>query len=176
MNELTNEYNRLMSMKKISSHEKDKFSKLCLVQLNEINKNIGSLISMFNSLINELIDLILREFPQMSDIKKYSKSIKKSIENRPLEPLSMFLMNIYKNDEYRINILAENDDFFVKSDFKDFDSEKLKLLFQWKSNWNDLSDPNKKYIKGVMSTLVNICDMYIENKDDGNKISSYLEL
>src|SRR5437764_7378647 len=86
------------------------------------------------------------------------------IQQTPDELISFFLLKIYKNDDYRTNILKQNDDFFMKEDYDDFtdgDNERIVKLFEFKTLWNQIDTDTKNFIKKSMMILVKICQKYI---------------
>lgn len=151
----------------------------CNKKLGKINKNLQQCVDMFNIMINEIGNLLIREFPNDMSIKMYYGVLDNIIKLKPLEPISLFIVHVYGNkNNYKKEILNGNDSFFMKDDHKNVignDSDKIMALFQFKSFWNKLSNECKEYIKNVMKTLIQICDQYIISKDDGNKIVKILE-
>jgi hypothetical protein len=79
----------------------------------------------------------------------------------------MFLINIYNNDEYRINILDKNDDFFIMNSHEDItnnDKIKIDTMFQFKKYWVVMPASLREYIKSALVCLVNVSKQYVELK------------
>ena len=55
------------------------------------------------------------EFPKNRDINICHDVISDVAKKKPSEPISIFLVNIYANDEYRIPILESDENFFKNS-------------------------------------------------------------
>ena len=81
-------------------------------------------------------------------------------------PITWFITSIYKNDEYRKNILDQNDSFFIDQDYSSTligDTNKLQQIFEFKRIWKQVDDVTKAYIKKSMMVLVMISQKYILN-------------
>lgn len=74
----------------------------------------------------------------------------------PDEPISYFLLNVYKNDEYRHSILEQSDNLFV-----DQSHDHINKLFEFNKVWKQIDNETKKFIKKSMMVLVKICEKYI---------------
>jgi len=128
-----------------------------------------SLMNKFNIVIINMINHLTEYYcdANMSQLKFILEQI---ITAEPNEPISCFLLKIYKIDEYRINILAQNDKFFIdeidnSSDATiseyECDQDTMNKLFEFKNLWQEIDDDTKTFIKKSMMTLVRICDYYI---------------
>jgi len=126
-------------------------------------------IDMFNTLIKDLSDTISKDFPNDHTLGTYKGVMENIITSKPLEPISLFLMHIYKNKEYRDNIMEKNDKFFINNDHSkitDGDQQKVSMMFQFKHCWKYMSDPLKDYVKSSLITLINITEQYVNFKVD----------
>jgi hypothetical protein len=84
------------------------------------------------------------------------------ILKKPEEPIACFLLHIYRNDEYRIHILNENDNFFMNYDINSIgNTGMLKYIFEFKSIWGKIDDDTKTYIKKAMKALVLVSQKYV---------------
>jgi hypothetical protein len=129
----------------------------------EKERILADLIFKFNMVIAGMIRHITEYYGDstMSGMDIFLNDI---IEKTPKEPISCFLMNIYKNDQYRTNILKQNDDFFLEEDYDELtegDNEKTSKLFEFKDLWKQIDNDTKNYIKKSMMTLVKICQKYV---------------
>lgn len=145
----------------------------CLKQIAIMNKNLESCIDMFNNLIIGIGNIIKLECSTNYVINIYSCYIENIIKKDPIEPISKFIINIYSNDLYRQYIIEENEKFFItsKNIVNDEDAEKILHI---RSCWKKLSQSAKTYIKNALKTMIDITDLYIIKKDDGNTIMSVL--
>ena len=83
------------------------------------------------------------------------------IETAYEEPIAFFILNVYKNDKYRENILKQNDNFFINEHFGAETNETGMQIFEFKSLWKQIDDETKDYIKKSMVALVKISQRYI---------------
>jgi hypothetical protein len=126
---------------------------------------LKDLIYKFNMVIMGMIQHITTYYSD-SSMAGMELILSDIIDKMPQEPISVFLINIYKNDEYRLNILKENDKFFMEESYDDFtggDDERTTKLFQFKNLWKQIDQETKDFIKKSMMTLVKICQKYILN-------------
>jgi hypothetical protein len=124
-----------------------------------------SLIDKFNIVIMNMIKHIVEYYgdQNMSKLRLVLQSI---IKDNPEEPISRFLLNVYKNDAYRHQILQQNDHFFmdeIDNKFSDTDSDTIAKLFEFKTLWTQVDDDTKDFIKKSMMALVKICQNYVLN-------------
>ena len=129
-----------------------------------MNKNnlLYDLIYKFNTVILNMIKHI-NEYYDDSKMNSIELILSDVINDTPKEPISIFLMYVYKNDTYRINILKGNDSFFINEEYDDLseDTKKVITVFKFKHLWNKLDDSSKEYIKKSMIALVKISQKYI---------------
>jgi len=147
--------------------------KLLVKQIDEyrvrIANNINKCVMVCNTVISNLANTISKNFPDDQSIGTYSGVIKEVVEKRPLEPISLFLLHVYRNDEYRENILSGNDNFFLSNNHNHLtnsDSEKISIMFQFKNSWSFMSNDMKQYTRQSMITIVKTCEQYIKYKSD----------
>jgi hypothetical protein len=173
METLTSKYKVYVTNKKLSKKEFKVFQTDCVECMKNINKNLQTCIDMFNTLIDNIGTLLAGDFPNDQTICTYSSIVSNIVKTKPLEPISLFIMNVYKNDKYREYIMQGNDNFFLNNDHKDVtnnDENTVQKMFQFKTCWTKLSHDNKDYIKNVMKTLIQVSTQYIIEKDNGNMI------
>jgi len=174
MEKLSSKYNAHMMNKQISKKDFKVFQKESIECMKHVNNNLQTCIEMFNTLITDIGTLLANDFPNDHTICTYSSLVSNIITTKPLEPISMFIMNVYQNDKYREYIMHGNDKFFVNNDHNDVtnnDEKMIQTMFQFKTCWKQLSNDNKDYIKNIMKTLVQISTQYIIEKDNGNTIA-----
>jgi hypothetical protein len=138
---------------KMRNHKIIKFSK----NREKIEKNIAlnDLISKFNTVMMGMISHLIEYYGDQETISL--KDIFIDIMNKdPDEPISYFLLNIYKNDEYRHNILEQSDKLFNDQSHND-----INKMFEFGKVWKQIDYDTKKFIKKSMMVLVKICEKYI---------------
>lgn len=139
----------------------------------EIENQINNYVEMFNAVCKQVAGHLLGKFPNNRNIHIYNDVITDIMKKKPQEPISVFVLNIYANDKYKDSILAGDDNFFRNNDHKDLtskDESGAEVLFQFQSCWDELNKDSRHFIKEAMKTLVNLCDVYIEQKDELNKL------
>lgn len=170
--------------KKVSSEEISSLEKKCKKYLNDSNKTLEQLIETFNNLATEVGKLMMEELPINDDIKFLNKGLERIIYINRVEPISIFIKNVYSISDYRISLKKGKDDFFINaspqdvlknhSDVVESNDDNIKKFFEFKNYWGRLSANTKLTIKAIMSTLIDITQKYIEVKDDTNDIAKIL--
>jgi esterase/lipase len=174
LNELVEYHQKLKKMKQGNNEE---LEKMCRKLLNHTNERLKTFIGMFNSLITEISKLLSREFPNDQTLYTYSNVIPEITSTKPMELISIFILNVYGNDKYRKYIIDGDDKFFLLDDYKHItgsDKNNIQMMFQFKNYWKKLDENNRNFIKTAMKTMVDLSAQYIEKKDDGNKIAVIL--
>lgn len=126
--------------------------------MSDIN-TLQDLEGKFNNVMMSMINYIAK-FHNVLKYTIYIKKIEEFIEEKPDEPISLFLIHIYDNTEYRNNILDGNDDFF-NNNLNNIDNKYLRELFEFKKVWKKLDVNERNYIKKSMEVLVKISKEYI---------------
>src|SRR5947208_10455541 len=85
-------------------------------------QKLEDLVHKFNMVITGMVKLIVDYYgdPNVASMQMILIDI---INETPNELISYFLLNIYKNDDYRENILKQNDKFFLDQEYEEFTSE-----------------------------------------------------
>jgi hypothetical protein len=155
-----------------SSPEFIKLKKSIKSYINKNNEEIKNCCDLCNLVVYSMIDTVSNEFPGDFYLGICKELFEKIKSKSPEEPISAIVINIYSNDEYKNNILEENDAFFINDNFSNIvnkDAEKKIAIFQFKSCWAQMTDDMRTYIKQSMKTVINICERYIilkANNDD----------
>jgi hypothetical protein len=124
-------------------------------------KKLSKLENKFNLIVIGMIKH-MANYHNDTKVKLISSIAEKIILNKPEEPITCFLIHIYKNDEYRINILNENDSFFMNYDINCIENTNMmKHIFEFKSVWKKIDNETKTYIKRAMRALVLISQKYV---------------
>lgn len=137
----------------------------------ELQEEINEYVEAFNSLCEQIGAHLLTQLSNSKDIRIYNEVVCDLIKKKPNEPISVFIMNIYANDKYRMSILNSDEDFFMKHDHDELagdDPEGAGIISQVKNNWSKLNKNSRSYIKEAFITIIELCKIYIERKDDLN--------
>ena len=141
--------------------------------MEELTAEINNCVNMFNSICKGICSHLLSKFPKNKNIIIYHNVVCDIIVKKPKEVISVFLVNAYSNDAYRESILASNEKFFEQSNLEDItgsDKDNVDVLSQIKACWSQLNKDSKHFIKESMKTLIKICDLYVNKKDDLNNL------
>lgn len=179
MEDINNAYEII---KKRKLHKSD----ISVCQLKEqINKykhhltnNLDKYATMFNTIMSNMANTISKNFPDDGTLDIYANVINKIIASTPFEPISLFLLYVYRNDEYRHNILEGNDNFFLTNTHTHItndDQEKINMMFQFKKCWIYMDEQMKKYTRSCMITMVNISEQYIKCKININDLDTMMK-
>jgi hypothetical protein len=137
----------------------------------ELTQEINGYVEMFNSVCKQIGSHLLSKFPKNKNIHIYNDVVQDIIKKKPSEPISIFVVNIWANDDYKDSILESNEKFFMENKHEELtgsDKSNSDILSQVKSCWGDMDDESKYFIKEAFKTLVNLCEVYVEKKDDLN--------
>jgi hypothetical protein len=129
---------------------------------------------MFNDVCVRIGSHLTSEFPNNLNINICHKAIIDIIEKKITEPISIFIINIYANDKYRTAILKSDEAFFKNNNHEKFtgnDKESIDAILNFRDCWDSMNSDSHEFIKEAMKILINLCEMYIDAKDDLNKIS-----
>jgi hypothetical protein len=174
---LTERANSILSSTSVSSNDAFQIEGDCKKHLTAINGKLNMCITMFNTVINDICSTLSKSFPNDPTIKTYGEVVGEIITESPLEPISLFILYIYKDPVYRKSIAEGNEDFFVNNDHSGMtkgDSDKVATMFQFKSSWGQFNDAQKDYIKNATKMLLKVSETYIIEKDDGNKVADIM--
>jgi hypothetical protein len=138
----------------------------------DVHMKLSDLVTKFNTVMMGIMSHIGEYYGDSNNYNNYNnlnifgiKSIFSEIMNKtPDEPISYFLLNVYKNNEYRRNILKQNDKFFIDQTYDHItsnDEANISKLLGFKQLWKKIDEDTKKFIKKSMMILVKICEKYI---------------
>jgi hypothetical protein len=142
-------------------------------KIAELTEEINNYVEMFNTICKQLGEHLLSKFPKNRDIHIYNDVVSDVIKKKPVETISIFIKQIYANDAYRVSILESDEKFFRHNDHSELtkgDKDSVGILTQLQSCWDNLNGESKHYIMEAMNTLIEVCDSYVENKDELNKL------
>lgn len=169
-----NEASVLVNTKTVTKMDVYQVEHECKKHLTNINSKLQMCIKMFNTVINDICGSVLKSSPNDPTIQTYSEVVNEIIKESPIEPISLFILYVYKDPIYRKNISEGNEQFFIDGDHKNMtqgDQNKVATMFQFKSSWGNFDNQQKDYIINATKMLLKIAETYIIEKDDGNKIA-----
>lgn len=130
-------------------------------------KDINACVTICNTVMKNMSQTISNAFPDDPMLSIYSDVMLNIINTKPNEPISLFILHVYKNDEYRKNIMAKNDNFFITNEYKNIvgnDTKDMESMFIFKKCWGSLGEDMKELIRNFMITLVSTSKKYVEAK------------
>jgi len=131
----------------------------------EKTQSLADLADKFNTVVMGIVKHLSEYYNEVAGIGGMDLILSSIIHDAPEEPIAYFIMNVYKNDDYRTNILNQNDKFFVNHHYdehlKDGDKDRIAKLFEFKELWKQIDTDTKNYIKKAMLALVKISQKYI---------------
>jgi hypothetical protein len=126
---------------------------------NELIQSLDDLGCKFNMVVFNIfrhIENYYNEYyTELSYLKTLMEQMTKQNENCLIE---LFIKNIYANDDYRTNILNQNEDYFLKSSFN---VNKSDILANLRKLWGEMDLDSKKFIKKSLLCLVKLSNKYI---------------
>lgn len=143
----------------------------------ELVKITTNCVNIFNSLCIKIGEHLLSEFPKNMELFIYDDIVRKVIKKNHEEPISLFLIHVFQNKQYRQAIMDSDENFFKSNrhdNLTSSDEDRIKAMFQFKSCWNEMNDESKNYIKAAFKKMVELCDTYLNTKCDQNKIASVI--
>lgn len=119
---------------------------------------------IFNDTCLKVSSTLLSEITRDSNLEIYNGIVKKTMESKPDEIISIFIVHIYSDKKYRDAILRSDEDFFKNGNHENFtssDNDRIKAMFDIKDYWKQLSKGAKNTIKSLFIKMIQICTMKI---------------
>lgn len=142
-------------------------------QIKELSENKSRIQSGFNTLLLGMVNHIALKYTNTT-VSKYHATIKQFFEDKPAEPLSLFIVHVYDNDEYRNKIKEGDEDFFMNQSISSENTDITSKIFEFKEYWKTFDSDTKKHIKKVMNSLVQRAETYICLLSDLSKLKKML--
>jgi hypothetical protein len=137
-------------------------------KISELQENKTKLQMSFNSVSIAMINHLALKFPT-SHFGVYKNSIKIFFEERPAEPITMFIKHVYANDVYRKKIKSGDDSFFMTQTYDGVINKTMTTkIFEFKELWKSFDDNNKQLAKQTMSSLIDRAELYLDILSDIN--------
>lgn len=135
-----------------------------------IQNKLNKCANMFNTIIVDVGELIKKEFPNQFT-EMYVSFLKSIAQEKPFEPISIFIKYVYMNDKYKKCLYDGDENFFLNFNdeysFSEGEStldQCVDMIFKFRNEWTRLSNDHKTYIKQCMKTLIDITDKYVIQK------------
>lgn len=144
-----------------------------LQKKQEYEEQVNNCVDIFNTICQKIGEHLTSEFPGNRDLNIYNDVVNNVIKKNPTEAISIFLVNIYSDDKYRESILDGDEKFFIKNNHNALaknDKDAVQAIFNFQSCWGKMNVESKTLVKDSMKALVNICETYLEAKDELNKL------
>lgn len=146
----------------------------CNEHLIYVNEKVKKYVNMFNELMIQVLDLLINEFPNNPKFRIYKTIIQNYLkQNGECQPLSLFIFNVYVNEEYKDAILRGDDSIFLKTDYTDgYEDDELRLdiISELKKCWLNMTKSSKEYVIDVFKTLIEICAEYIIDSNNRTRL------
>jgi hypothetical protein len=159
--------------KSLNKNKQEEYKKLVNSKLEILTKHTDNTIKMCNSIMLDLATNVSNNFPNDPVLSTYAGVINMMANNKSTDLLSMFIVTIYQNDDYRKNILLENDKFFLTNNYQELKDQKdINIMFKFKEYWKDMNNELKGYLIKSLVTLVKVAEKYIECVGDTQDLKS----
>lgn len=120
------------------------------------------LVESFNQIALNMVSHLGSEFKD-SIFGKNKTMIKNFFKFKPNEIIIMFLANIYENDDFRKQIKAGNDNFFMEQSYENAKKAGYESrIFEFKDIWVKMTNSTKIIVKESMGMLVDHCELYLD--------------
>lgn len=130
--------------------------------INDLKTKKNDLIESFNQIALNMVSHLGSEFKD-SIFAKNKTMIKNFFKFKPNEIIIMFLANIYENDDYRKQIKAGNDSFFMEQTYEKAQKAGYESrIFEFKDIWSKMTKSTQNIVKESMSMLIDHCELYLD--------------
>jgi hypothetical protein len=136
--------------------------------LDDYKNQKEEIIKSFNEISYNMANHLAKEFKE-SIFGRNITLIKNIFKFRPNEIIIMFMNNIYVHDNYRQQIKAKNENFFMTQTYDDIKTYESHI-FEFKDIWSKMSNNTKMIVKDSMLMLVEHCELYINVLAELNKL------
>lgn len=119
-------------------------------------------LQAFNNHFEELIDDILRVFPDDNEIATASNALKKMRKANPKLIINVFIEHI--KNPYGTQIMENNIDFFLEKDYStDVSNDILMKVNSIKGPIANMSSDEQTKVIKYLQNLCKLCDLYNNN-------------
>ena len=122
-------------------------------------------VNVFNTKLREFVNDLIRAYPADEDLKKFKTTINMLLVMSDNQIIKLY--NEYVCSKYKTQILAKDEDFFMKHDYKDEVNNSdysyeftEQLIDKIKSYWCTMTDDNKKIVWTYFTLLTKLCEKY----------------
>lgn len=140
--------------------------------INELKTRKSDIVESFNEIALNMVKHLGTEFKD-SIFGKNNTMIKNFFKFKPNEIIILFLDNIYDNDDFRKQIKAGNDRFFMDQTYENAKNAGYESrIFEFKDIWNKMTNSTKMIVKESMCMLIDHCELYIDILSQINKLKN----
>ncbi len=138
--------------------------------INELKLKKKDIIESFNKISYNMIVHLGKEFKD-SVFNKNRVMIGNFFRFKPNEIIIKFLENIYSCDDFRRQIKAGNEKFFMEQSYETaIDAGYETRIFEFKDIWLRMNDNSKSIVMDSMGMLVDHCELYLDIVSQINKL------
>lgn len=139
-------------------------------QIDNLKNKKKDIIESFNQIALNMILHLAKEFKD-SSFGKNITMIKNFFRFKPNEIIILYLENIYANDDYRKQIKAGNEQFFMQQTYNEVkNTGNESHIFEFKDIWYKMNNGTKSIVKDSMGMLVDHCELYINVLSEINSL------
>lgn len=140
--------------------------------ISELKVRKNDIVESFNEIALNMVNHLGNEFKD-SIFGKNNTMIKNFFKFKPNEIIIMFLDNIYANDDFRKQIKAGNESFFMAQSYEKAKNAGYESrIFEFKDIWVKMTNSTKMIVKESMVMLINHCELYIDILSHINKLKN----
>ena len=140
--------------------------------ISKLKTRKNDIIESFNEIALNMVTHLGNEFKE-SIFGKNTTMIRNFFKFKPNEIIIMFLENIYSNDEFRKEIKAGNENFFINQTYDNVKNSGYESkIFEFKDIWSKMTNSTKMIVKESMTMLVDHCELYINILSQINKLKN----
>lgn len=140
------------------------------MSIDELKAQKNDIVKSFNEIALNMVNHLANEFKD-SMFNKNNTMLTNFIKFKPNEVIVMFLENIYANDDFRQQIKAKNENFFMAQSYDDAKNAGYESrIFEFKNIWGKMTNSTKMIVTDSMVMLIEHCELYVEILSRINKL------
>jgi len=141
-------------------------------QIDNLKNKKKDIIESFNQIALNMVLHLAKEFKD-SSFGKNVTMIKNFFRFKPNEIIILYLENIYANDDYRKQIKAGNEQFFMQQTYDEVkNTNNESHIFEFKDIWCKMNNGTKSIVKDSMGMLVDHCELYLNVVSEINSLKN----
>ena len=141
--------------------------------INDLKTRKNDVVESFNEIALNMVNHLGEEFKD-SIFGKNNTMIKNFFKFKPNEIILLFVDNIYENDDFRKQIKAGNEQFFMAQTYENAKTAGYESrIFEFKDIWSKMKNSTKMIVKESMTMLIDHCELYIDILSQINKLKKH---